>query len=110
MTNKKIIYQIRHKETGLFSLGGVDCCADPENRRFWKHKSWSKEGKIWTSAGALRRHLQQYENQYLRTNKAVISIPEEWEVIEIICDFESKKCEIKMYNAKHFYDKCHKEQ
>lgn len=39
-----ILYLIRHKTTGLYSSGG-------------NYPSWKKNGKVWTSRGALSGHF-----------------------------------------------------
>ena len=42
------LYKIRHKETGLFSTGGV-------------RPSYSKIGKTWNSMTHVKSHLKQYD-------------------------------------------------
>lgn len=66
---------------------------------------WSKKGKLWTSAGALRRHLFQYcsENGYRTQN----NIPEEWEVHMYATNDQTGQVELIVFNAKKFYDKTH---
>lgn len=68
MAKTKKIYRIRHKITGMFSMGGESV-----------HKNgtgygWSKNGKIWTGLGPLRNHL----NGYAKSSPGRL---DDWEVI-----------------------------
>lgn len=41
-----LVYKIRHRKTGLFSLGG-------------SNPTWDKRGRYYTSLGVLKNHLRQ---------------------------------------------------
>ena len=70
----KIHYQIRNPYTGLYSPGGSD--AD--------RVKWSKNGKVWTSIGALKNHLRQFvKTVSYNPIREVNAIPEHWEVVTI---------------------------
>lgn len=66
-----IIYKVRNPNTGLFSKGGTWA------EVFESH--WSKRGKTWSDAGALRRHLQFYAAKLPNDT----DIPEHWEVVVV---------------------------
>lgn len=51
--NKTTVYRIRDTRSGLFAPGGL-----PGMHR--KEIRWRKKGKVWTSYGAVKCHLQQY--------------------------------------------------
>lgn len=51
----KTVYKIRHRNTGLYSMGGASVSLDGVAGR-----GWSKEGKTWTSLGKVKQHLLQY--------------------------------------------------
>lgn len=75
-------YMIRDKNTGLFSPGGSD--ADKFGRT-WKPAG---KGKVWTSMGALKNHLRQYQHPiysvvrpYQRVGMS--DVPESWEVLSV---------------------------
>lgn len=85
------LYKIRHKETGLFSVGGGT-------------PSWTKLGKTWSSLGTLRSHIALYlvsscDEKY-RTSKYGWgrSLPESveaemlknWQIVEVKADFWEK--------------------
>lgn len=96
-------YKIFDPNTGLFSKGGIRAHKDKYD--------WSKKGKLWTSAGALRRHLNQYtETFYLNRDYSKPQfrnfIPEKWIVIEQVVTDDGQFIE-QQYNAKLFYDKKH---
>lgn len=60
-----LVYKIRDRETGLYSMGGAhQLPGDPGCK-------WSRTGKIWRGLGQLRNHLNQYEGR----------VPECWEVL-----------------------------
>jgi hypothetical protein len=63
------VYRIRHKQTGLYSLGGHT-------------PNWSKSGKVWRSMGALRNHLRVFNQG--PTGYGNRAIPADWLVIEYI--------------------------
>lgn len=90
-------YKVYNPELQLYSKGGAYC-------RSLSPIHWGKKGKIWSSAGALRRHLFQYcsENGYRSQN----NIPEHWEVHAVTTDAEGK-LQLTVFNAKKFYDKTH---
>lgn len=60
------IYKIRHKVTGLWSLGGAN------------GDRWNKKGKTWNGLGPLKNHLRLYITGGFYLNRP---IPEEWEVL-----------------------------
>jgi len=88
-------YKIFHPDYGLYSKGGIYAHL---SATYW----WSKKGKLWTSAGALRRHLFQYVE---RQGENVI--PEEWEVHMYATNDQTGQVELTVFNAKKFYDKTH---
>jgi len=94
------LYKVRNKQTGLFSKGGVYCDSTYSGY-------WSKKGKVWTSAGAMRRHLFQYTYEVDKVNvpKHVLS---GWEVIHYFTGEDGRIVE-QTYNAKDFYEKKHLE-
>ncbi len=73
MTATKKIYKIRDRDTGLHSTGGMD-------------PKWTKNGKAWPSAGALRSHLTQWADMHqwdpVTKNRKLKKIPASWEIIE----------------------------
>jgi hypothetical protein len=66
-------YKIRNKRTGLFKLGSSQVY-------------WSKNGKTWTSLGALMSHLSMYKRIVTFQNNKVeqYTIGDEWEVVTIV--------------------------
>jgi len=75
----KCVYKIQDTKTGLFSTGG----SEPR---------WTKNGKEWTSEGALKSHLTHwldsngrsscYTNPYGRCVVSKLSIPIRWKIVE----------------------------
>ncbi len=63
MSKESYVYKIQDTKTGLFSTGG-SC------------PSFTKNGKCWSSRGALKAHLTQYVNT--NTHQKV---PASWDVI-----------------------------
>lgn len=47
--DKKYVYKIRNKETGLYSKGGSS-----------NYKIWTATGKTWSSLGDVKKHLRQF--------------------------------------------------
>lgn len=75
-------YMIRCSSTGMFSPGGSR--AD----ELWKSGDWKARGKVWTSMGALKNHLRQFDVSGRNSAGVWMSglttrIPESWEVITI---------------------------
>lgn len=67
----RFLYKIRNKNTGLFSAGGSII-------RHTNDVRWSKQGKVWTTIGGLKLHLNQhYPTKY---NKGTDMT--DWEVVE----------------------------
>lgn len=69
MSNPKIVYKIRNKTTGLFSGGGA-------------YPRWSKKGKVWTSMGNLRNHLNMFKTYRSGFSPQFKDELSSWEVIE----------------------------
>lgn len=65
-----VVYKIRDRITGLYSLGGVD-------------PRWGKRGKVWNGIGPLKCHLRQYVETYAygRDDSRRRKIPDTWEVV-----------------------------
>lgn len=66
--------KLRHKETGLYSTGGM-------------YYDWTKRGRTWPSVGALKcslvqLHLHSYRNEHGVT-VTKNNIPEEWEIVRL---------------------------
>jgi len=59
------LYKIRHKVTGLYSLGGI-------------YPSWSKRGKTWRKIGDLKNHFNLIQEHRARDTIADMVY---WEVI-----------------------------
>jgi len=77
------IYRIRDKQTGKFSLGG-------------EYPLWSTRGKVWTTLGGLRLHLNQiFFPEY---NKSRDLDTTHWEVIEYEV-VETEKSRYPIYDA-----------
>lgn len=96
-------YKIKNTVTGLFSKGG-------SYNNGTSLYGWSKKGKVWTSEGALRNHLNLYvgreyvSNGYLSSEKVFeCKIPIEWEVIELWMDLESGESGFSTKGAIDFY-------
>jgi len=66
----KKAYKIRHKITGLYSGGG-------------EGPSWNKKGKIWNTYAHVMAHLAQFFEIEYRQKKSWLSIPDEWEIVEL---------------------------
>ena len=62
-------YRIRHRATGLYSHGGS-----------WPR--WTRTGKTWASAGALKRHLGQVQNPAVYAGADVVEV----ERVETVTD------------------------
>lgn len=85
-------YQIKDKNTGLFSTGGMS-------------PRWTKKGKIWKGTGPLRAHLNQFIHTDYRSPMypypKINKIPDNWEIVEI----EIQETITNTINAKEFYNK-----
>lgn len=62
------VYKIRHKETGLYSKGGIYGI------------QWSKIGKTWSHIGHVKSHLRQIARYGLDEQM------KNWEVIELVTE------------------------
>lgn len=82
---EKKLYKIRHKKTGLYSVGGSSASSAGT-----RGSGWTPTGKIWQGMGPLKNHLAQYlppstTSSYAREtfNKNIGPIIENWEIVEI---------------------------
>ena len=62
------VYKIRHKETGLYSRGGI------------YGAQWSKTGKTWSHIGHVKSHLRQAVRYGLSEQI------KKWEVLELVTE------------------------
>lgn len=93
------IYSIMDSETGLFSKGGFTPVLG--------NYGWSKKGKVWSSSGAIRSHLNLFVHQkWLGSGKGyeyTLNIPEHWVVIRTFANPETGVLQQEEINAKEFY-------
>jgi hypothetical protein len=69
------IYKIRDKRTGLYSMGGTG-------------PGWSKKGKEWKTLAHVMAHLSQFYQTYYRQKVSILTIPDDWEIIEFTVTVE----------------------
>lgn len=62
------VYKIRHKETGLYSRGGI------------YGMQWSKTGKTWSHIARVKSHLRQAIRHGLSEQIG------NWEIIELVTE------------------------
>lgn len=76
-------YKIRNKRTGLYKLGSSAA-------------RWSKNGKTWTSLGALMSHLSLYKDIVVFQHNKVeqYTVGDEWEVVTILINPDAESVSI----------------
>lgn len=94
-------YKIRDKTTGLYSVGGA-YILEP---KYASSKPWNKNGKTWSTFGAVMNHLSQYLNYHNYDHRGSVYkclIPDSWELIEHIIEEKDDGFiyNYKIYNAK----------
>jgi hypothetical protein len=92
------VYKIFDPNTRLFSKGGLDA------KRDGYKLAWSKKGKLWPSAGAIRSHLGQFiQEQWVKTvgHTYEMTIPKHWVVVKTFTENGVLKQE--QFNAIDFY-------
>src|ERR1700743_3970380 len=74
VTDSMATYKLRDKATGLFSTGGTN-------------PRWTKKGKVWTSAGALKSHLTLFSTgpwNFETKKYDIVPVPDTWEVVTFL--------------------------